>query len=272
MIADHPIAAIVQEAVALPRTVKGLGRLRFTLPAMARFLFWRVFMPESGSRSGKVVHTPEGISLARRRDFVMYASLFAHDEYRADLWGRELAQQSGPLILDVGANLGFFALRCWALCHAARLRCFELIPECAAAAESRLRQCGCGDYRVINAAVGAVAGGHLTVRYDTPSSATNSTTQDKGVFYASVPRVALDDWFPREELRSARPFLVKIDVEGCERDVITGGLDVLTSSEFILLELHDTHETLNLLTPSHTVLSDVQTSPVTWVCVLRRRQ
>ena len=272
MIAASPVRAILREAALLPKACRGLKENRYTISQSLRYLFLRVFISERGYAAGGSFVTPQGVRLRTRRDFVMYQSLFLFDEYLSSLWRDELAREIAPVIVDVGANLGFFSALCLSICPAARPCCFELVPECAPVIERRMRESGCSDFRVVVGAMGAQDGGTVAIRYEIPYASTNRIGQDRGSHSATVPLIGLDAWCRRnEQLFNSDPFLVKVDVEGAERNVLTGGLSLIRRARWILLELHGNRDALDLVLPTHTVVADTMAPGPEWVCALKRK-
>lgn len=269
MIYDSIFRALRNEMRLFPETIAGLKRLGFGRSGRMQFVLNRYLMRENpASKSG--FQTPTGVTLCRRRDFVVFQELFALDSYRRELWEEPLSSQREPVVLDVGANIGMFAALCVFICPHVQLNCFEMVPECADVISSRLSALGVHQYRVVTGVVGSAHGGEKTVHYTHPFAACNSVKAMTGPREVKVRQVSLDGW--RKEVGLEQDaYLVKIDVEGAEKDVLSGGMSTLSAAQYILMELHGTSETSDALYRTHRKIWERQQSADSWVCVLRHR-
>ncbi len=144
-------------------------------------------------------------------------------------------------LIDIGANVGDFS-RDFLIFYpnAKEIVCFEPIPHVAENIRSNV-----GDKRpnVINAGLGSM-NRKLTISYpkgNTVIASFHQYTDDVNSFYKTDERVteevqvyALDDIcadFSRDDA-----FIVKIDTQGHELEVIKGGLSVLSRASVVLLE------------------------------------
>lgn len=144
-------------------------------------------------------------------------------------------------VVDVGANVGQFAVSAGMQFPDAIIHCFEPIPECAG--ELRKNTAGLSEVTIYNAAVGS-ANGTLSFNVNShshSSSALELASSHKEAFPAaevermiSVPVTTLDSALQDSELRS--PCLIKLDVQGFEADVIAGAEEVLSKSDFVVME------------------------------------
>lgn len=272
MMADHPLGALAHEIRELPRLWQGLRRRGFSTVAAVRFLLHRLSAPEpteaTAWTSGRALRTPGGIQLYNRRDDVAYQQLFLLDEYMKDAWVPGLQRHERPLVLDVGANIGFFTALCLAECPKARIHAFELIPECEPLIRMRMKEGGLEEGGVVMAAMGSSDEGFLDVHYDAFYDMTNSVGRG-GARMAHARRRSLDAWAD-EVIPGQSPALVKIDVEGAEGDVVAGARRLLSRSETILMELHGDPAPLRVLQETHTLVASHEPGPDLMVAVLRR--
>jgi FkbM family methyltransferase len=144
-------------------------------------------------------------------------------------------------VLDIGANVGRFAITARKLFRTAHIYSFEPLSDCLAEAERLMR----GDQRFtgINIALGLDQGQATFQRNSaSPSSSFLKVTQahtaafpgtgetiDMNVAVDSLDHVA-------EHMRLELPMLVKIDVQGFEDQVLRGGERTIRQASVILVE------------------------------------
>lgn len=164
-----------------------------------------------------------------------WAQVFLFDEYRV---GR-CRLLPGALVLDVGANVGFFSWRVAAFQPRARVVAFE--PEASNLAVLREVFDRLGiDGEVVGAACGAAPGrADLHLR----SSVTHTLVPTHHLELASggvqeVDVVALDGWLSAHGYGDTPVGLLKIDVEGAEVDVLRGATATLQRTSTVVLEHH----------------------------------
>jgi len=138
----------------------------------------------------------------------------------------------GRDVIDVGASVGDTAL--YFILHGARkVIAVEPLPNVARCAEENLKLNGItGEVKVINAALGS---GSVSVPcdYDLWSSIGFSTLSASGP--CKVPGVTLSDLLDMID----DPYLLKMDCEGCEAQVILGlERERLRAFEHIIFETH----------------------------------
>jgi len=269
MMYDSFARAFVNEIKIFSPTIQGLNHLGYKPCDILKYLAGRYFSAEA-ERSGEQFSTRHGFDLVRRRDYVLYQEIFILDTYRTAIWGKELAKQQAPIVMDMGSNVGMFSALCATICPTVQLSCFDIMPECGTATTRKLSSMQTNPRHVVIAALGARHGGEIVIHYDHPYDAANNVDNAHGAKMVSVPCISLDRW--RQEVGMDEPvYLAKIDVEGAECDVVRGAMATLGATEYILMELHGTMDALKLLDPTHVVVSCDQTTIGAWVCVLRRR-
>jgi len=143
-----------------------------------------------------------------------------------------LSGLKGRDVIDVGASVGDTALY-FVLNGARKVIAVEPLPNVAKCAEENLRLSGATDkVKVINAALGS---GPTSVPcdYDVSSSIGFSTLSASGP--CKVPGVTLGDLLNMVD----DPYLLKMDCEGCEAQVILGPeREKLRAFEHIIFETH----------------------------------
>lgn len=167
--------------------------------------------------------------LADRTQRTMYFGLF---EPRETLLLRELLG-AGDTFIDVGAHIGWFttvAARCVAT--AGQVIACEPYPANAAMLRRNLARNDCRNVRVVEAALGSQ-----------PGVLTLGTAGDSGGVTAlewardgrvEVPVTTLDDI----AVGVAAVTLIKVDVEGWEARVLSGGERTLARTKYVLIEIN----------------------------------
>lgn len=174
-------------------------------------------------------------------------------------------------LIDIGANVGDFS-RDFLIFYpnAKEIVCFEPIQHVAENIRSNM-----GDKRlnVINAALGS-ANKNLTISYpkgNTAIASFHEYTDDVNSFYKTdelvteeVQVYTLDDTcadFSQEDA-----FIVKIDTQGHEIEVIKGGLSVLSRASIVLLECsfvpEYSNDSVSTFSQASRLLEDINLYPI----------
>lgn len=147
---------------------------------------------------------------------------------------RQRAAGLRPLIIDAGANIGaaslYFALRF----PDARVVAIE--PE---ADNFRLLQKNTEglDVRCVQSALASKSGYSKIVEAEGGYWAFRTElSQDAN---AGVRNITINEIFEEECKEGVYPFMIKMDIEGAEQDVFSGGLDWLDETPILIIELHD---------------------------------
>jgi len=173
-----------------------------------------------------------GVSVAFNSNCVsadLLFGVFIRGEYEIP---EVLSGLRGREVVDVGANVGDSALY-FVLNGARRVIAVEPLPNVARCAEENVRLSGAADkVRVINAALSDKPVS-VPCNYDLSLSGVFSTLKGSGT--CKVPGVTLGDLLNMVE----DPYLLKMDCEGCEAQVILGPeREILRAFEHIMLETH----------------------------------
>ena len=153
----------------------------------------------------------------------------------------ERCAREAALIVDAGANIGWYAVRLSAAAgRAARVVAFEPVPDTAAALEANIALNGFGDrVRIVRAGL-SDAPGDATIYLPEATGHVGASLQDLHPDEASrtvrIPLTTLDREFGGDA--AGRIGLIKCDVEGAELLVLRGGQAVIARDRPILfLEL-----------------------------------
>jgi len=162
-------------------------------------------------------------------DASLLMGVFTKGEYEIP---EVLSGLKGREVIDVGANVGDSALY-FVLNGARKVIAVEPLPNVAKCAEENVRLSGATDkVNVINAALSNEPV-NVPCSYDVSSSGVFTTVSSSGP--CKVPGVTLGDLLGMVN----DPYLLKVDCEGCEAQVILGPeRERLRAFEHVILETH----------------------------------
>ena len=210
----------------------GWLRMLFASPVWAVRLLWIRAKFFFSRQLKHPVPTPDHFLIESGHQLVSYWSLFIERECWAREWIDDLENEKSPLIVDVGANAGLFTHLVWGKRPDADFIAFEPQPLMArkiqnwkALTNARLTlhqqgvsdQCGTATF------------------YASEEGDPTASLKPEGpkALKLTIPLVTLDSIIP------ARPvFLMKVDVEGCECEVVAGGKQTINRTRFLILEAH----------------------------------
>jgi FkbM family methyltransferase len=168
------------------------------------------------------------------------SEIYLLDEiYRERLYDRHADFVPGPgsTVVDVGANVGMFAVRQAA--RGAHVYAFEPNPHCyRRLARAIVENAATSEISLFNYAVGA-APGTATLHVPDHRTALGSLAavgSGTVTFSSEVNVTCLDQILPALDV--GRVDLLKIDAEGAEVDVLRGAAHTLQQTEHIILEYH----------------------------------
>ena len=183
-------------------------------------------------RFGSPLATPDGFRIETATELISYWSFFVERECWSPDWSGELRREAQPLILDVGANAGLFTHWIWTQNQNAEFIVFEPLPRMAAKIRAWGEQTG-ARLSLNQAAVSDHCGEAIFFAdSDNDTGATLRSEAGKRN-QLTVPVVTLDSVVPQRTV-----LLVKIDVEGCEVEVLRGAGGTLKNTRFLLVEAH----------------------------------
>jgi FkbM family methyltransferase len=204
-----------------------------SLGRLLRDIFIRLFPLQVRSVAGK------SLLVRDRSELQLYQQIFVKDEFQLTRF-RQAVPLTKPMVLDVGANCGFFSIRVLDEYPDATIHSFEpqkrLVTDFQKIiTENRL----VGHIIAHNAAMGRQEGKAVLYQNRSPISA--SLVQAK----AGKRRVTCRDEVQVHCLNAFLPAngltkidILKIDVEGSELDVLEGATEVLNRIAFLFIETH----------------------------------
>ena len=189
-------------------------------------LYWRLAeslspIPDS---SEKLVHMGDGCALPI--DPADYVSVNAYRGIyeRPEIAILSMLIRQGDTVVDVGANIGYFAVTFSRLVGPkGRVLACEPSPLCLDRLKSACDGSGASNVKVLGTALGARSGSAPLAHYDEEQQlGLGSLQRDPGRSKSiDVPVSRLDDLLKAEAIREVD--LIKIDVEGHEPEVLAGG-------------------------------------------------
>jgi len=212
----------------------GWYRLRSAQPDFARELLrqrWRYFVRRE-FKPGTV--TPDGFVLETPDALVAYWSMFVEHELYSDDWVKPFQAASNPLVLDVGANAGLFSHFAFCWNSRAEIIAFEPLPMMVERIKALQKRTGM-NLTCLAKAAGREPGEAILESphgYDGTSRICTSGQPTGHTFRVEV--TTLD-----KESAGRDVFLVKIDVEGFEEEVIAGASATLSKTRFVIIEAHN---------------------------------
>ena len=161
------------------------------------------------------------VRITRRTEARIYERMFVEDMFPlAALQWRKVP--SRPVVFDVGACFGFFALSAMDRHPDAQVHLFEANPRLIPVIEHHRDINGCANWTINHGAVGASSQPLELHLSSTPLVASLNAAKArahhaKGAI--KVPGIRLDDYIAAKAI--ARIAIMKLDVEGCEEQIIT---------------------------------------------------
>jgi FkbM family methyltransferase len=179
-------------------------------------------------------------------DWMTFDQIFIEEDYdiRALARSGELCQlydavrSAGqvPLIIDLGANVGFSAIYFHLTWPAARIIAVE--PDPANLQQLRRNVQGISAVEVVAAAVSS-HGGKLQIKDPSADANAVRVVEEGEGSGTSIPAVTLPQILERLEREGCSPFIVKADIEGAEADLFSANVDWIDAVPLLIVELHD---------------------------------
>jgi FkbM family methyltransferase len=216
---------------ALP-AMAGWCRLLFAKPVWALRLFSARVAFFLTRRLAQPLSTPDQFVIESGHQLVSYWSLFIERECWARDWLDALARETSPLILDVGANAGLFTHLIWTKRQDAEFIVFEPLPRMARKITEWKEKTGA---RLTLHQKGVSDRSGTATFYASEEGDPTASLKPEGpkALQLTIPIVTLDSVVPERSV-----LLMKVDVEGCECEVLAGGKQTVARTRFLILEAH----------------------------------
>ena len=188
-----------------------------------------------------LLHSSSGIALKMkdRSQLRLYEQIFVEDVFCMNKV-KNLLQKKDPVIFDIGANCGFFTVRVLDFWPNAKIYAFEpngkLIQDIISTLE--LNEIG-GKVVCVESAMGESDGKAIFYQNRSPISSSlvrDKVAQRRIVKQSYVDVTSLNRYVAEHAIREID--LLKIDVEGSERDVLEGATNVLGKVFLLIIEVH----------------------------------
>lgn len=157
-------------------------------------------------------------------------SKFAQEKWIRAAYERILGEGKVPLILDAGANIGASAV--WFALKFPRAKIIAVEPQAGNAAICRKNIKDFANITLVEAALGG-APGTVNISEDVQDWAFQTARTEAG----AISIRTISELFATE--KNGRPFIVKMDIEGFEKDVFSAPADWLDEVEAFIVEPHD---------------------------------
>ena len=143
---------------------------------------------------------------------------------------------SPATIIDVGAAYGTFTLKCYDIFPQSRYILIEPLKEYQRYLEKVIRTMTTAEY--VLAAANAKRG-EITINVH-PDLVGSSVYLEREVSDVNgIPRTVSAETLDHlcEDMKASGPYLIKIDVQGAELEVLTGAKGILNEAEYLILEV-----------------------------------
>jgi len=161
----------------------------------------------------------------------------AHDPVMTRLLQGELALRAGDVVLDIGANIGWYSLILNAMApEGVDIYAFEPHPENLALLKENLGRNSAAKVKVIPCAVSDHPGEQDLFVYGGANTGRHSLLPINAGERIRIRTVTLDQFWSEWGLGQRTPRFIKIDIEGYELVALRGGPGVLKRCPNVLLE------------------------------------
>lgn len=178
------------------------------------------------------LRTPEGFVLRSMLELHLYCNMFVEQPLNHPKISKALRERVNPFVLDVGSCLGMFAQWVCSQNSTAIVHCFEPMEPMVRRSrelidcQSKFTRC----IKVNHAAVTAYTG-LATLHVGTASSLKKPIGESSAM---EVQCTSIDRYL--QEYICPEVFILKIDTDGSNPDVITGAQSALTITRFLIVE------------------------------------
>jgi FkbM family methyltransferase len=166
----------------------------------------------------------------RKEDWLAIREVLVEDEYSCI--DRLFPQNASPRVLDLGANIGSFALRVFLRCPAAQVVSVEAAEDTYQVLDANKRANASLSWEALNNGVWRDDGPLTLMR----RGVSVGHRVIEGTGDDAVQGVSLNTLLGR--LGWDHADLVKMDIEGGEEAVVPAALDVLRRTRFLIIEVH----------------------------------
>lgn len=186
----------------------------------------------------KPLLTPNGFSLINNSELLSYTQIFVELNLYNKLYIKDFLNQESPIIIDVGYNCGFFVKWLNLYNTKAEFFCFEVLPQNIIRAQKMDDEAWSRfiiNKEVFNKAVWNKSDEIIPI-YVGDNISTDAATKNKR-FSFKIETIALDDFKFKNDI-----FLLKIDTDGSNLNVLIGAKKLLSKVKWLLIENESNQE------------------------------
>lgn len=179
----------------------------------------------------------------------------AHEPASTDFLKRFLTFDDGDVILDVGANVGWYSLLFDRIAGSRRVDIFAFEPEPTnfALLDENISRNGARHVTSVRCAVADVAGVRTLHLFDKSNRGRHSLLAIHPGETVDVATVALDEFWESLRLGARVPRFIKMDIEGFELMALRGASKVLSRCPLVMLEYSPAYMKAGSLEPADLV-------------------
>lgn len=177
-----------------------------------------------------------GFTISNHHMLISYWAFFVERELYQAEWVNEFRLAKQPVAIDVGANAGVFSHWLVTLNSDVKLYMYEPLPMVSEHLQDMKRKRD-GLITFYSAACGDTPGNttlFFSVSGDTDASLISTGSETMKM---NVPMVTLDTTVVDNDI-----FIIKIDTQGYELNVLLGGVQTVENARYLMLELMTTDE------------------------------
>jgi FkbM family methyltransferase len=213
-------------------SLRGLLTIFFAYPRFAIKLLQTRAYYFRNRQLKEPISTPDGFRIETPNELISYWSLKIERECFRAIWIDAIQLETAPLVVDVGANAGIFTHLLWSLKPDAEIIAFEPLPRMNLKIQT-WGQRTAANLKLFQLAVSDRCGiARFCAETENDTTASLQLVNDcrKGF---QIETVTLDSALPDRPI-----FLIKIDVEGFEPEVLAGSKKAIQNTRFLLIEAH----------------------------------
>lgn len=191
-------------------------------------------------RKLKRLHT---FTIRDKIDYLTLLQIYGSEDYRVDIFAQHariqgwynhsIASGLTPVIYDVGAHAGF-SVRYFAAEYS-EARIIGLEPDKDNFARATEHLTDLANVKLVRAALSDHSGSAILSDPGTGNWGYRIDVNTPG----DVPLITMNDLLEEAEAQRLRPFILKLDIEGSEKEVFAGSPSWIDEFPLIIVELHD---------------------------------
>lgn len=208
-----------------------MSTLRSVSYVLNRFLLRREFLTAQA----------DGLEFRVKTEDVVGRHLYKYGRHEPEMTAwlmKAVAPADGDVIIDIGANIGWYAMHFATLCRGsdARVLAFEPDPRNFGLLEENIARNGADAVRPFQLALSDNDDGAALHQFGSNNLGRHSILPINDGDSVAVATARLDDVLTLPEFAGRTPRAMKIDIEGYELVALRGAPEVLTACPLVVLE------------------------------------